>query len=476
MQATYSPEDNKLRLYASSRLDAETFAEVKAAGFKWAPKQELFVAPSWTPDREDLCIRLAGDIEPEQTTILERAEAKAERLQNIAENRARQANAFSKAASDISERFAAGQPILVGHHSERKARKDADRMDSLSRKAAKAFDSINYWNDRAAGAERHANRKNDSRTRAKRIKTLLAALRDLQRDLNKAHKSLEVWQKATPAMVPAILGRSQFGGWNDYSDFESGKYTAEETIERNIRRNTAIIESPKLSRWIEHTLNRLGYETAELGDVARFECDLTPVILQAFARTHGAEKPKATKTEQGFTISSPVPLPQHIAGGSTELTLSESAWRDLMQQSGYEVPAPKPRRQSAKAPNVPLINPTLEDAERLQALFNQRMVEACTKPGQNAKPNEVTQMTQARYSAYSKGTHFFKTVEFTADGQIIRQTWANHQPAKTGEPAFRCRIYTGQSGFYKPNSIVVITDKPAKPLPIAWPSAQVEAA
>jgi hypothetical protein len=49
--ATYSPEDNKLRLSATSRLDAETYARVKAAGSSWAPKQEIFVAPMWTPAR-----------------------------------------------------------------------------------------------------------------------------------------------------------------------------------------------------------------------------------------------------------------------------------------------------------------------------------------------------------------------------------------------------------------------------------------
>ena len=31
--ATYSPEDNKLRIYASQRLDRETYERVKAAGF-----------------------------------------------------------------------------------------------------------------------------------------------------------------------------------------------------------------------------------------------------------------------------------------------------------------------------------------------------------------------------------------------------------------------------------------------------------
>ena len=54
MTATYSPEDNKLRLYSDTRLDAETCTELKAAGFKWAPKQDLWVAPMWTPAREDL--------------------------------------------------------------------------------------------------------------------------------------------------------------------------------------------------------------------------------------------------------------------------------------------------------------------------------------------------------------------------------------------------------------------------------------
>ncbi len=39
--ATYSPEDNKLRLYASERLDAETYAKVKKAGFSWAPQHPV---------------------------------------------------------------------------------------------------------------------------------------------------------------------------------------------------------------------------------------------------------------------------------------------------------------------------------------------------------------------------------------------------------------------------------------------------
>ena len=67
--ATYSAEDNKLRFYASERLDEELYKRVRELGFKYAPKQELFVAPKWTPSREDMCIELAGEITAEETTL-----------------------------------------------------------------------------------------------------------------------------------------------------------------------------------------------------------------------------------------------------------------------------------------------------------------------------------------------------------------------------------------------------------------------
>lgn len=207
--ATYSPEDNKLRLYASSRLDAETYARVKAAGFIWAPKQELFVAPKWSPKREDLLTELAGEIEPEEMTMAERAQAKAERLDNLAHKRHREANAFQRAAQDLSEAFSYGQPILVGHHSERKARKTQERMNSAQSKANKSAKLADYWLYRADGVERHANRKNDPAVRARRIKTLLAELREFQGNLNNCHAGVAFWTRITD---DAVITKAVIGG------------------------------------------------------------------------------------------------------------------------------------------------------------------------------------------------------------------------------------------------------------------------
>ena len=97
--ATYSPEDNKIRLSASSRLDAETYARVKAAGYSWAPKQGIFVAPMWTPDRADLALELAGEIGDEDTSLGDRAEERAERFEGYRENRTEDAHA-AKASVD----------------------------------------------------------------------------------------------------------------------------------------------------------------------------------------------------------------------------------------------------------------------------------------------------------------------------------------------------------------------------------------
>ncbi|EHW1391827.1 hydrolase, partial [Salmonella enterica] len=87
-RATYSPDDNKLRLYAALRLDDETYQKIHAVGFRWAPKQELFVAPAWTPAREDVLLSLAGDIEDDDNTLFDRQEQRADRFSGYSEKRA----------------------------------------------------------------------------------------------------------------------------------------------------------------------------------------------------------------------------------------------------------------------------------------------------------------------------------------------------------------------------------------------------
>lgn len=383
--ATYSPEDNKLRLYADQRLDQETFEKVKAAGFRWAPKQELFVAPKWTCQREDLAIELAGEIEPEQMTLAERAQFKAERLEGLATKRAGEASAYQRRASEIAEQFSYGQPILVGHHSEKKARKAKERMNSAQSNAVKAHEMSSYWLYRAEGVERHANYKNAPRVRARRIKTLLAELRDLQRRLNGAHKAVALFEaaKEPKAIVAAMNGLSSYELW---SKVDSGEVSAEDAREQLIQAYQKTIDSPNLARWINHTLHRLSYERELLGEVPRFEGEITPTVLQMFVREHGADKPKGKQVDADlFTVECDAPLPAHIGDGPT-IELSSDEWRDLMQSCGYVPPAKKP----AKPPILNFASETGFLHVKSRATFT------------GANPIDilpVAEMTKAEYSA-----------------------------------------------------------------------------
>lgn len=191
--ATYSPEDNKLRLYSLERLPKDLYDRVRSAGFIWAPKQELFVAPSWTPYREDLLIELCGEIGDEDTSLVDRAEQRAERFEEYSDHRASDAKQASDHVKFITDGIPLGQPILIGHHSEKRARKDAERIENGMRKAVKMWETSKYWEQRAAGAISHAKYKERPDVRARRIKKIEAEKRKEERAKKEAETQIKLW-------------------------------------------------------------------------------------------------------------------------------------------------------------------------------------------------------------------------------------------------------------------------------------------
>jgi hypothetical protein len=284
--ATYSPEDNKLRLYASSRLDAETYARVKAAGFKWAPKQELFVTPMWTPDREDLLLELCEEIGDEDTSLVDRAEERADRFESYSDSRRQDAESAHKAVSAIADNIPLGQPILVGHHSEKRARKDAQKIENGMRKAVRMWEQSKYWQSRAAGAIRLAKYKERPDVRARRIKGLEADKRRKEKTKSRAEICLKFWSRPdlTHAQALAFAGGTE-GGWlqlprkeGDSPDACGGQTAYGALCNDNPSLYTPrtleeIVDAAKLAypqtiewcnRWLTHFDNRLSYERAML--------------------------------------------------------------------------------------------------------------------------------------------------------------------------------------------------------------------
>ncbi|KKL22828.1 hypothetical protein LCGC14_2431470, partial [marine sediment metagenome] len=207
MDATYSPEDNKLRLYAATRLDPELYERVKAAGYRWAPKQELFVAPRWTPEAEDLALELASEIGDEGTSLADRAEERAERFDGYSEKRGNEAEQARESVASIADNIPLGQPILVGHHSEKRARRDAQKIENGMRKAVNLWKTSKYWTARAAGVQRHADYKALPNVRRRRIKTLEAERRKYQRNVDADAKPLALWATTPDSAAVAFAKR-----------------------------------------------------------------------------------------------------------------------------------------------------------------------------------------------------------------------------------------------------------------------------
>lgn len=294
MTATYSPEDNKLRLHTMHRLDQATYATVSAAGFRFAPKQDFFVAPAWTPEREDVLLALCGEIEDEQSTVAGRAATRSDRFEGYSDRRLVEAEAAHARVDSITAHIPFGQPILVGHHSERRARKDAERIENGMRKAIKLAETSRYWDNRARGAARYAAIKADPGVRERRIKRLEAEARKFTTDSKADEALLELWKSELtmdralalanysriyrsfplaeyPRALPASQYEGQMGLWSALSEgvvsIEQAALLAQEALQERLAR---------ARRWLHHTEGRLAYERAQLEEqggatAARFE-------------------------------------------------------------------------------------------------------------------------------------------------------------------------------------------------------------
>ena len=273
-RGTYSPEDNKLRLYPFARLDAATYARMKAHGYSWAPKQELFVAPAWSPARVDLLQELCGEIEDEDSTMTERAAQRADRFDTYHAKRTQDAQRAYEGVHAIGARFELGQPILIGHHSEKRARKDKERMDQGMRRAVQMWDTAEYWTARADSAVRHAQYLESPGVRARRIKTLEADQRKQQRAHDEAAHFLKAYtdpaaQGATlrdgRPLVRALLESWEGGLSHDNTRrLERGELDPAQALEMATRAKRHAVAH--YTRWIDHLKNRITYERAMLAN------------------------------------------------------------------------------------------------------------------------------------------------------------------------------------------------------------------
>jgi hypothetical protein len=118
----------------------------------------------------------------------ERAHDRAERFGGYADNAARNSESAWKSGRAIADNIPFGQPILVGHHPERHARRDQERIGNAMRKSISERDRAQHWTSREQAAANYERfRKNPGRT--------LRRLDKLRADL----RAVEKWQRGESA-------------------------------------------------------------------------------------------------------------------------------------------------------------------------------------------------------------------------------------------------------------------------------------
>lgn len=172
-------------------------------------------------------------------TYRDRRLAKADRLREWADSREAKAEAARARVDEIAGMIPMGQPILVGHHSEGRHRRDADRIHNGMRQAIEHQAKADEFRRRADEIEKAASRSvySDDPDAVAQLEERIAALeeeREIKKAANaKARKGLPVseWGLSDELAAQAVNNFKHWPGGTDvpFPDLKN--------LSANIRRN-----------------------------------------------------------------------------------------------------------------------------------------------------------------------------------------------------------------------------------------------
>lgn len=175
-KATYSPQDDKIRIYFNQRIDKALWEQFKEKGFTWTMKQESDLVATWTVARGDFAVLHCGQIENEISDRLDRSADRAERFSGYLENRI----ADTEKNLDNVE--------AIGMESKDKAEKIATRVERMRDKSNLNYSKAKYWHSRIESVIAHAEFKECPELRKRRIRTLKS-------DIIKHEKAVKNYQE-----------------------------------------------------------------------------------------------------------------------------------------------------------------------------------------------------------------------------------------------------------------------------------------
>ena len=122
-------------------------------------------------------------------------EAKKERYKELAEKNRQESERRFDTASEIGRAIPFGQPILVGHHSERGHRADLKRIDNNMRKSVEASDKGAYYERKAKSVGKGGISSDDPEALSK-LRDKLGRMKHNQETMKAANRAIRLKDKA----------------------------------------------------------------------------------------------------------------------------------------------------------------------------------------------------------------------------------------------------------------------------------------
>jgi hypothetical protein len=501
--ATYCPEDDKLRLY-TGRVSQELYKKLRAEGWTSTPKQTCDFVAKWTPERHKTALEYSDIIEDEDQDPASRAADRTERFANYRDKR--EFEALEKA--DQYE----GQPLAHGFQDANRAERAARRHDRIGTKATDLWAKAEYWQQRTAGVISNALYRSLPSVRMGRIK-------EIETEINRAEKehkqSLAIWNtwlsakdckdpakktKLVNLLVDNCNVRAKYrhprngktGSLYSLAQDPQDPITTDEILDLYFQYN----REPTLENdeWYRHQKLRLNYEHQMLEDQGS-RCGFLEMEIGGFVnglQIRKINRSAATKrivsvqvhgTKRGYT-----PESDYKEWGNIETLYNLNVER--LDVSSYKAPTPEDIQKLEKTlaaeksgkpekERCPLVNPTDDEAFKLQGLWNQQILDRYARiKEKNPKaytpeyqPSEVVRLTQAQYTKNSTGSYArYEASELCVGGLERPQAYSHNEKSialqKAAGPVI-CKVRKYRGHHEQAACVVIITDKPQKPLPTA---------
>lgn len=138
-------------------------------------------------------------------TRKERQEVRAERYREYADNADKRATAAFNASSAAVEHIPLGQPILVGHHSERAHRRALERSNSSMMRSVHESEKAAYYRQKAEAVENNDNIYIGDDDAVERLKKKIAELTALQEQMKGANKIVRAKSMSDVDKIDALV-------------------------------------------------------------------------------------------------------------------------------------------------------------------------------------------------------------------------------------------------------------------------------